>query len=162
VRVGEKTPTQLGPLERANLNYWTVERSAKQTASGVVCLMLVWLLSWLNLRPWRWRQYFFSKSLLTSTRLDGITWHNIVTYIVAAVSISYLMFLLCSIYFLDRKWQDKRPWAERGRKCFRIESALNLFKIVFLYVTFIPKYLNSYAVFSPVCIWELMLKERIF
>jgi hypothetical protein len=23
VKVGEKTPTQLGPLERANLNHWT-------------------------------------------------------------------------------------------------------------------------------------------
>jgi hypothetical protein len=27
MKVGEKTPTQLGPLERANLNYWTSFRN---------------------------------------------------------------------------------------------------------------------------------------
>jgi hypothetical protein len=25
VKMGEKTPTQLGPLERANLNHWTIQ-----------------------------------------------------------------------------------------------------------------------------------------
>jgi hypothetical protein len=32
---GEKTPTQLGPLERANLNHWTMEKVQKNSVNSV-------------------------------------------------------------------------------------------------------------------------------
>jgi hypothetical protein len=55
-----------------------------------LCLLLTsyWLLSWLTLRHWRWKQYDHLKCHSTSTRLDGVTTQMIVPFIVCTVRIS--------------------------------------------------------------------------